>query len=90
MLRRPASGPSRCKEPVPPGGHRENGAPVRRSAGAEAGRILADFVVEGARPCASCAAGGAEITARTAAGLLAASAPDLAARVAAYRAGYRR
>ncbi|RUP38741.1 MAG: DEAD/DEAH box helicase [Gordonia sp. (in: high G+C Gram-positive bacteria)] len=67
----------------------ENGAPVRRSAGAEAGRILADFVVEGARTlCFVRSRRGAEITARTAAGLLAASAPDLAARVAAYRAGY--
>ncbi|GAB09462.1 putative ATP-dependent helicase [Gordonia araii NBRC 100433] len=67
----------------------ENGAPVRRSAGAEAGRLLADFVVEGARTlCFVRSRRGAEITARTAAGLLAASAPDLAGRVAAYRAGY--
>ncbi|MFT3898895.1 MAG: DEAD/DEAH box helicase [Gordonia sp. (in: high G+C Gram-positive bacteria)] len=67
----------------------ENGAPVRRSAGAEAGRILADFVIEGARTlCFVRSRRGAEITARTAAGLLESSAPDLAGRVAAYRAGY--
>ncbi|MFT4201401.1 DEAD/DEAH box helicase [Gordonia sp. (in: high G+C Gram-positive bacteria)] len=67
----------------------ENGAPVRRSAGAEAGRILADFVIEGARTlCFVRSRRGAEITARTAAGLLESSAPELAGRVAAYRAGY--
>ncbi|GED96571.1 DEAD/DEAH box helicase [Gordonia crocea] len=67
----------------------ENGAPVRRSAGAEAGRILADFVIEGARTlCFVRSRRGAEITARTAAGLLASTAPELAGRVAAYRAGY--
>ncbi len=67
----------------------ENGAPVRRSAGAEAGRLLADFVIEGARTlCFVRSRRGAELTARTAAGLLAASAPELAGRIGAYRAGY--
>ena len=67
----------------------ENGAPVRRSAGAETARLLADFVVEGARTLAFLRSRrGVEITARTARSLLAQSAPDLVDRVAAYRAGY--
>ena len=68
----------------------ENGAPVRRSAGAESARLLADLVLEGARTLVFVRSRrGAELTAlgaqRT---LTAAAAGDLACRVAAYRAGY--
>ncbi|NMO02773.1 DUF1998 domain-containing protein [Gordonia sp. TBRC 11910] len=67
----------------------ENGAPVRRSAGADAARLLADFVVEGARTlCFVRSRRGVEITARTARSLLAESAPDLVDRIGTYRAGY--
>jgi len=68
----------------------EHDAPVRRSAGAEAGRILADLVVEGARTLAFVRSRrGAEQTALTAGRHLAeADAASLAPRVAAYRAGY--
>ncbi len=65
------------------------GAPVRRSAGAEASRILADLVIVGARTLAFVRSRrGAELTAVTAKQhLVAAGAPELADRVAAYRAG---
>ncbi|HEY2763239.1 MAG TPA: DEAD/DEAH box helicase [Pseudonocardiaceae bacterium] len=68
----------------------ENGAPVRRSAGAEAARLLADLVVEGARTLVFVRSRrGAELTALSARRtLVAAAADDLAPRVAAYRAGY--
>lgn len=67
----------------------ENGAPVRRSAGADAARLLADFVVEGARTlCFVRSRRGVEITARSARSLLASSAPDLVDRIGTYRAGY--
>lgn len=67
----------------------EHGAPVRRSAGSEAARILADLVVEGARTLAFVRSRhGAELTALGARELLADAAPDLVERVAAYRAGY--
>ncbi len=67
----------------------ENGAPVRRSAGAEAARIMADLVVEGARTLTFVRSRkGAEITALTAAGLVAEADPELAHRIASYRAGY--
>ena len=67
----------------------ENGAPVRRSAGSESARLLADFVVEGARTlCFARSRRGVELTALGAARLLAESAPQLVDRVAAYRAGY--
>ena len=67
----------------------ENGAPVRRSAGAEAGRMLADLVVEGARTLAFVRSRrGAELTALRAARSLAEVDPGLAARVSAYRAGF--
>jgi len=67
----------------------ENGAPVRRSAGAEAGRLLADLVVEGARTLAFVRSRrGAELTALRASSLLAAVSGDLASRVSAYRAGF--
>ncbi|QJY45394.1 DEAD/DEAH box helicase [Pseudonocardia broussonetiae] len=67
----------------------ENGAPVRRPAGSEAARMLADLVVEGARTLAFVRSRrGAELTALGAQRLLADVDPDLAARVAAYRGGY--
>ncbi|MFC5064399.1 DEAD/DEAH box helicase [Actinomycetospora atypica] len=67
----------------------ENGAPVRRSAGAETSRILADLVVEGARSLAFVRSRrGAELTALGARRVLAEVDPDLAGRVAAYRAGF--
>ncbi|MGV9712677.1 DEAD/DEAH box helicase [Gordonia sp. NPDC003424] len=67
----------------------ENGAPVRRSAGAESARLLADFVVEGARTlCFGRSRRGVEVTARQARHLLSQTAPELVGKVAAYRAGY--
>ncbi|HZE02768.1 MAG TPA: DEAD/DEAH box helicase, partial [Pseudonocardiaceae bacterium] len=68
----------------------ENGAPVRRSAGAEAARMLADLVIEGARTLVFVRSRrGAELTALGAQRTLsAAAAGDLAGRVAAYRGGY--
>jgi DEAD/DEAH box helicase domain-containing protein len=67
----------------------ENGAPVRRSAGAETSRILADLVVEGARSLAFVRSRrGAELTALGARRVLASVDPELARQVAAYRAGF--
>ncbi|HET6876058.1 MAG TPA: DEAD/DEAH box helicase [Jatrophihabitans sp.] len=68
----------------------EHGAPVRRSAGAEAARILADLVVEGARTLAFVRSRrGAEFAALTATRHLSeAGLTELVPRVAAYRAGY--
>ncbi|MCA1820662.1 MAG: DEAD/DEAH box helicase [Pseudonocardia sp.] len=68
----------------------ENGAPVRRSAGAESARLLADLVLEGARTLVFVRSRrGAELTALGAQrALTAAAADDLACRIAAYRAGY--
>ncbi len=67
----------------------ENGAPVRRSAGSEAARIMADLMIEGARTLTFVRSRrGAEMTAMTTARLLAEVDPDLAGKVAAYRAGY--
>jgi DEAD/DEAH box helicase domain-containing protein len=67
----------------------ENGAPVRRPAGAEAARMLADLVVEGARTLAFVRSRrGAEVTALTAQRMLVDVDPDLVRRVAAYRGGY--
>ncbi|TLW92995.1 DEAD/DEAH box helicase [Saccharomonospora piscinae] len=67
----------------------ENDAPVRRSAGAEAARILAELVIEGARTLAFVRSRrGAELTALGAKRILADVAPELAEKVAAYRAGY--
>ncbi len=68
----------------------EHDAPVRRAAGAEAGRLLADLVVEGARTLTFVRSRrGAEQTALTAQRLLRdAGLAELAPRVAAYRAGY--
>lgn len=67
----------------------EDGTPVRRAAGAEAARLLADFVIEGARTlCFVRSRRGVEVTAVRARQLLAESAPELVDRIAAYRAGY--
>jgi DEAD/DEAH box helicase domain-containing protein len=67
----------------------ENGAPVRRSAGAETSRILTDLVVEGARTLAFVRSRrGAELTALSARRALAEVDDALPARVAAYRAGF--
>jgi DEAD/DEAH box helicase domain-containing protein len=67
----------------------ENGAPVRRSAGAETSRILADLVVEGARTLAFVRSRrGAELTALGARRVLGEVDPELARQVAAYRAGF--
>ncbi|MDP9101855.1 MAG: DEAD/DEAH box helicase [Actinomycetota bacterium] len=67
----------------------ERGAPVRRSASAEVGDLLADCVVEGARTIAFVRSRrGAEAVALNARRGLQESAPELVARVAAYRAGY--
>ncbi len=68
----------------------EHDAPVRRSAGAEAGRLLADLVVEKARTLTFVRSRrGAELTALAAARHLSeAGAAELVPRVAAYRAGY--
>ncbi|MDQ3151197.1 MAG: DEAD/DEAH box helicase [Actinomycetota bacterium] len=67
----------------------ENGAPVRRSAGVEAARMLADLVVEGARTLVFVRSRrGAELTALGAQRALAPVDRNLATRVAAYRAGY--
>ena len=75
--------------PLMPGIHGENGAPVRRSSGAEAARLLADLVVEGARTIAFVRSRrGAEILALSAKRALAEAAPELVDQIAAYRAGY--
>jgi DEAD/DEAH box helicase domain-containing protein len=68
----------------------ENGAPVRRSAGAEASRLLADLVLEGARTLVFVRSRrGAELTALGAQRTLSsAAAGELVGRIAAYRAGY--
>src|SRR5690625_143349 len=67
----------------------ENGAPVRRSAGAEAARVMADLIVEGASTLTFVRSRrGAELTALGARTRLAEIAPALAAAVASYRAGY--
>lgn len=67
----------------------ENGAPVRRSAGAEAARMMADLVVEGARTLTFVRSRrGAELTALSARARLEDIAPQLIETVASYRAGY--
>ena len=67
----------------------ENGAPVRRSAGAEAARVMADLIAEGARMLTFVRSRrGAELTALSAKARLANTAPQLAQQVASYRAGY--
>ncbi|HUR50786.1 MAG TPA: DEAD/DEAH box helicase [Mycobacteriales bacterium] len=67
----------------------ENGAPVRRSATAEASDLLADLVAEGARSLAFVRSRrGAEAVALGARRALGEAVPELVDRVAAYRAGY--
>ncbi|MGH3970174.1 MAG: DEAD/DEAH box helicase, partial [Mycobacterium sp.] len=67
----------------------ENGAPVRRSAGAEAARVMADLIAEGARTLTFVRSRrGAELTALAARARLDAVAPELTEKVASYRAGY--
>jgi DEAD/DEAH box helicase domain-containing protein len=67
----------------------ENGAPVRRSAGAEAARVMADLVAEGARTLTFVRSRrGAELTALSSRARLEDVAPELTDRVASYRAGY--
>src|SRR5699024_2030985 len=66
----------------------ENGAPVRRSAGAESARVLTELVIEGARALVFVSSRqSAEITALTTQRSLAEVDPELAGRVAAYRSG---
>jgi DEAD/DEAH box helicase domain-containing protein len=67
----------------------EHGAPVRRSATAETGDLLADLVVEGARTIAFVRSRrGAESVSLSARRALQDAAPELVPQVAAYRAGY--
>jgi DEAD/DEAH box helicase domain-containing protein len=67
----------------------ENDAPVRRTATAETASLLTDLVVEGVRTLAFVRSRrGAEAVAMTARDTLAEIEPELADRVAAYRAGY--
>lgn len=67
----------------------ENGAPVRRSAGAEAARVMADLVAQGARMLTFVRSRrGAELTALGAQARLADTAPQLVEQIASYRAGY--
>jgi DEAD/DEAH box helicase domain-containing protein len=67
----------------------ENGAPVRRSAGAEAARVMADLVAEGAQTLTFVRSRrAAELTALGARARLDDISPELSPTVAAYRAGY--
>ena len=68
----------------------ENSAPIRRSAGSEAARLLADLVIAGARTLVFVRSRrGAELTALSAKNhLTEAGATELADRIAAYRGGY--
>lgn len=67
----------------------ENGAPVRRSAGSEAARVMADLMTEGARTLTFVRSRrGAELTALGARARLEDTAPELVDLVASYRAGY--
>lgn len=67
----------------------ENGAPVRRSAGAEAARVMADLIAEGAQTLTFVRSRrAAELTALGAQARLGDTAPELASKVASYRAGY--
>ena len=69
----------------------ENGAPVRRSAGSESARMMADLVAEGARTLTFVRSRrGAELTALATRARLEDIAPELAEKVASYRAGYLR
>jgi DEAD/DEAH box helicase domain-containing protein len=67
----------------------ENGAPVRRSAGAEAARVMADLIAEGAQTLTFVRSRrAAELTALGARARLEDIAPELSGQVASYRAGY--
>jgi DEAD/DEAH box helicase domain-containing protein len=67
----------------------ENGAPVRRSAGAEAARVMADLIAEGAQTLTFVRSRrAAELTALGAQARLDDIAPELSKKVASYRAGY--
>ena len=67
----------------------ENGAPVRRSAGAEAARVMADLIAEGAQTLTFVRSRrAAELTALAAQARLDDIAPELSQTVASYRAGY--
>jgi DEAD/DEAH box helicase domain-containing protein len=67
----------------------ENGAPVRRSAGAEAARVMADLIAEGAQTLTFVRSRrAAELTALGARARLDDVAPGLSDQVASYRAGY--
>src|SRR5271157_5761941 len=67
----------------------ENGAPVRRSAGAEAARVMADLVTEGAQTLTFVRSRrAAELTALGTQARLDDIAPALTPTVASYRAGY--
>lgn len=67
----------------------ENGAPVRRAAGSEAARVMADLIAEGARTLTFVRSRrGAELTALAARTRLESVAPALVDKVASYRAGY--
>jgi len=69
--------------------HGENGAPVRRSAGSEASRMMANLVAEGARTLTFVRSRrGAELTAMSTRARLEDIAPHLRDSVASYRAGY--
>jgi len=75
--------------PLMPAYGGEHGAPVRRSATAETGDLLADLVVEGARTLAFVRSRrGAESVSLSARRALADAAPELVEKVAAYRGGY--
>jgi DEAD/DEAH box helicase domain-containing protein len=67
----------------------EHGAPVRRSAGAEAARVMADLISEGAQTLTFVRSRrAAELTALGAQARLDDVAPELSHTVASYRAGY--
>ncbi|MGE2817625.1 DEAD/DEAH box helicase [Mycobacterium heidelbergense] len=67
----------------------ENGAPVRRSAGAEAARVMADLIAEGAQTLTFVRSRrAAELTALATRARLDDIAPGLSPTVASYRAGY--
>nr|WP_232425258.1 DEAD/DEAH box helicase [Pseudofrankia inefficax] len=67
----------------------ENGAPVRRSATAEAADLMADLVVDGVRTLVFVRSRrAAEVVANSARRALGLVAPELGEQIAAYRAGY--
>ena len=67
----------------------EHGAPVRRSAGGEAARVMADLIAQGAQTLTFVRSRrAAELTALGAQARLADIAPELTDKVASYRAGY--